>query len=209
MITSCIITNAEHIPKVVNTNRESIKGSPKDSNVYGDGAPIVGDIKRGIISMKRWQRSFSTSTDAANDHISGAELLSKLKVRNGKYYGMYKLICDEEILFGSYYMMRSKPGNMSPGTDEETFDGISKEWISKLSEELKTEIFKFRPVRREWIPKANGKLRPLGIPSPRDKIVQKAIAIVLGLIYEPCFSEFSHGFRPERSCQTAIRQIAN
>lgn len=127
MITSCIITNAEHIPKVTNTNRESIKGSPKDSNVYGDGAPIVGGMKRGIISLKRWQRSFSTSTDAANGHISGAELLSKLKVRNGKYYGIYKLICDEEILFGSYYMMRSKPGNMSPGTDEETFDGISKQ----------------------------------------------------------------------------------
>lgn len=127
MITSCIITNAEHIPKVTNTNRESIKGSPKDSNVYGDGAPIVGGMKRGIISLKRWQRSFSTSTDAANGHISGAEQLSKLKVRNGKYYGIYKLICDEEILFGSYYMMRSKPGNMSPGTDEETFDGISKQ----------------------------------------------------------------------------------
>ncbi len=47
-------------------------------------------------------------------------------VRNGKYYGLYKLICDEDILFGSYYSMKSKPGNMTPGQDEETFDGISK-----------------------------------------------------------------------------------
>ena len=84
-------------------------------------------------------------------------------------------------------MIKSNPGNMTRGTDPETLDGITREWFHKAEEGLKGEEFKFRPARREYIPKANGKKRPLGISSPRDKIVQQAVKLVLDCIFEPHF----------------------
>ena len=141
-------------------------------------------------------------------YLSGGELLSKMKERNGKFYGIYKLICDENILFGAYHNIKSNPGNMTPGSDNLTLDGISQKSISSIAQELKNETFQFKPSKREWIPKANGKMRPLGIPSPRDKIVQKAITMLLELIYDPTFSKYSHGFRPNRGCHTAMRQVS-
>lgn len=102
------------------------------------------------------------------------------------------------------------------GSDEETLDEFSKV-LKRITEELESERFQFKPtrLRREYIPKANGRLmRPRhnnfvgrGIPSPRDKIVQKAMAILLELIYEQEFLDVSHGFRPKRGCHTAIKQI--
>lgn len=80
-------------------------------------------------------------------------------------------------------------------------------WIKELSKELGTGEFKFRPARRIEIPKIKGGTRPLGIASPRDKIVQEAMRMVLEGIYEPTFSETSHGFRKEYSSETAINYI--
>ena len=217
----CLIGNSRHIvatktpsikqntklgPKIDNTKRESIKGFPKGSNSYGDGVPILGNSKGCHSITKVGQRMFSSSTSAVNDkYINGKDLLMKMKVRNGKYYGLYKLISNEDVLFGAYQMIKSNPGNMTPGSDGQTLDGISQNFFRKLSTELITETFQFKPSERIWIPKANGKMRPLGIPTPRDKVVQKAMALLLNLIYEPEF--VPHGFRPNRSCHTALAQI--
>jgi retron-type reverse transcriptase len=103
--------------------------------------------------------------------------------------------------------MKSKPGNMTRGTDSETLDGISNSYFDKLVEELKSEKFQCRPTRRTFIHKSNGKLRPLGISSPRDKIIQESMRIVLYTIFEPKFSKHSHGFRPGRGCHTALAEI--
>jgi retron-type reverse transcriptase len=176
--------------------------------LWGNGVLVVGNRLGSPSITKVRQQFLSTSTSANNDkYITGKVWLSKLRVREGKYLDLYKLICTEEFLFGCYYSIKSNPGNMNPGIDNETFDGISKEYISKLAKSLKDESFKFKPARRIFIPKRNGQLRPLGIPSPRDKIVQKAMALVLSLIYEPIFSDLSHGFRPNRSTHTALREI--
>lgn len=183
-------------------------GSPKGSNSYGDGVLILGSIKKRHYTTKVGQRKFSTSTFAASDkYISGEEWISKLKVQDGMYHRLYKMLCDEEFLFGAYYAIKSNPGNMTQGTDKETLDGISSDYIKKLAKELKTETFQFKPVKRVHIPKKNGKMRPLGIPSPRDKIVQKAMAILLTAIYEPVFLDSSHGFRPNRSPHTALAEV--
>ena len=87
-------------------------------------------------------------------------------------------------------------------------DGLSKNKIEKLSTELTNETFQFKPSKKIWIPKANGKMRPLGIPTLRDKIVQKSMSILLNLIYEPEFSRFNHGLRPNRGCHTALTEIS-
>ena len=72
---------------------------------------------------------------------------------------------------------------------------------------MKDRNFKFKPSLRDFIPKANGKMRPLGIPSPKDKIVQQAIKMIIESVYEPIFLETSHGFRPGRSTITALYEV--
>lgn len=98
---------------------------------------------------------------------------------------------------------------MVRGSDKATLDGISETWFTQTSKELKEEKYSFKPARRVYIPKANGKMRPLGISSPRDKIVQQAVKMVLEIILEPKFLDSSHGFRPNRGCHTALREIRN
>lgn len=127
--------------------------------------------------------------------------------KEGKVTNVWEIISDPEILRQAYEKIKSKPGNMVPGTDQTTLDGISNKWFEVTSNEIINEKYSPKPARRVYIPKSNGKMRPLGIAPPRDKIVQQAILFVLTTIYEPLFLESSHGFRPDRSCHTALRQI--
>ncbi len=97
---------------------------------------------------------------------------------------------------------------MTAGTDGKTIDGMSIERIDRLIESLKDESYQPKPSRREYIPKKNGKMRPLGIPSIEDKLLQEVVRMILEAIYEGQFSDCSHGFRPQRSCHTAMEQIS-
>ena len=96
---------------------------------------------------------------------------------------------------------------MVRGVDHETLDGLPMSWFEKTSKELMQERYKIRPVRRVYIPKENGKTRPIGISSPREKIVQQSLRLVLETVLEPKFLETSHGFRPKKGCHTALKTI--
>jgi retron-type reverse transcriptase len=124
---------------------------------------------------------------------------------------LYRLLYREELYILAYERIKSKPGNMTPGTDGRTIDGWSLADIQAIIQAMRTEQFQFKPVRVAYIPKANGKMRKLGIPSTRDKIVQEALRLILEAIYDsptgPYFRDTSHGFRPHRSCHTALREI--
>src|SRR5437588_6738309 len=124
---------------------------------------------------------------------------------------LYRLLYRADLYIIAYERIKSKPGNMTPGTDEETLDGFSLEAIREMIREMKAEQFRFKPVRQQFIPKPNGKMRKLGIPCVRDKIVQEVIRLILEAIYDsprgPYFSDSSHGFRPQRSCHTALREF--
>ncbi len=124
---------------------------------------------------------------------------------------LYRLMYKEDLYILAYERIKSAPGNMTPGTDGKTLDGFSLQMIRDTIEEMKTEKFQFKPVRTVYIPKTNGKKRKLGIPSARDKIVQEVIRLILECVYEspygPYFHDASHGFRPNRSCHTALREI--
>jgi retron-type reverse transcriptase len=111
------------------------------------------------------------------------------------------------MLIVAYNNIKSKPGNMTPGVNPDTLDGISEEKLEIISKELREEKFKFGASRRIQIPQASGGKRPLTIASPMDKIVQEAIRMVLEAIFEPNFSDQSHGLRPNRSCHTALKQV--
>jgi group II intron reverse transcriptase/maturase len=124
---------------------------------------------------------------------------------------LYRLFYQEDLYILAYERIKSAPGNMTPGTNGKTLDGFSLRMITEIIQEMRTEQFQFKPVRTVFIPKANGKMRKLGIPSTRDKIVQEVIRLILECIYDspqgPYFHDASHGFRPNRSCHTALREI--
>jgi hypothetical protein len=120
---------------------------------------------------------------------------------------LYKLLYDKNLYYAAYQKLKSKPGNMTPGIIPTTLDGLSDEVIVEIIESIKNGTFKFHPGRRINIPKANGGQRPLTIAPPRDKLVQECIRMVLEAIYEPTFNENSHGFRPNRSCHSALRSV--
>lgn len=122
---------------------------------------------------------------------------------------LIKLVGDLDLLIIAYNNIKSKPGNMTPSTNPETLDGISKEWFESISRKILDETFDFSPARRIHIPKASGGTRPLSIASPRDKVVQETIKIILETIYEPVFLDSSHGFRTNKSCHTALKSFYN
>jgi group II intron reverse transcriptase/maturase len=96
---------------------------------------------------------------------------------------------------------------MTHGVTDETPEGMSLEKIDAIIEAMRCERYQFLPARRVYIPKKNGKKRPLGMPVWSDKLVQEVIRIILEAYYESQFSEHSHGFRPKRGCHTALREI--
>lgn len=124
-----------------------------------------------------------------------------------KYERLYRYLFSEEMFAVAYQRIYAKQGNMTPGTDGKTIDEMSLERIERLIVSLKDESYQPHPARRVYIPKKNGKKRPLGIPSYEDKLVQEVVRLLLEAIYEGHFEGTSHGFRPHRSCHTALGMI--
>ena len=125
------------------------------------------------------------------------------------YDRLYRNMFNPRFFMQAYQNIYANEGNMTVGTDGKTIDAMSMERISRLIESLKDESYRPCPSRRTYIPKKNGKLRPLGIPSIDDKLVQEVVRMILEAVYEGSFEDTSHGFRPNRSCHTALRQIQN
>lgn len=136
-------------------------------------------------------------------------LKSKACNKNYTYKRLYRNLYNQELYLEAYDHIYSKEGNMTKGTDGKTIDGTSLARIDKLIESLRNYSYHPQPARRVYIPKKNNpsKMRPLGIPSFEDKLLQEVIRMLLASIYEDTFSPHSHGFRPNRSCHTALTEI--
>lgn len=126
--------------------------------------------------------------------------------KDGVYTRLYRYLQREDIYYLAYQKLYANKGASTRGIDRDTADGFGKAYVDSLISELASGTYKPKPVRRTYIKKANGKMRPLGIPSFRDKLLQEVIRRFLEAIYEPNFSDYSHGFRPNRSCHTALKQ---
>lgn len=120
---------------------------------------------------------------------------------------VYRRMLDIDIFIAAYTELSKNEGRLTAGTTEETIDGASLAKLENIITSLRDKEFKWTPTRRTYIPKANGKSRPLGMPSWNDKVVQMVLKMVLESYYEPMFNERSHGFRPERGCHTALLHI--
>lgn len=119
---------------------------------------------------------------------------------------LYRRVFMPELFLIAYGNLYGNAGAMTKGTTQETADGMSMAKIEALIEALRFERFRWTPVRRVGIPKKDGKVRPLGIPTWSDKLLQEVLRLLLEAYYEPQFSPFSHGFRPKRGTHTALRQ---
>jgi group II intron reverse transcriptase/maturase len=120
---------------------------------------------------------------------------------------VYRQLYNPELYLRAYGRIYRNAGAMTQGTTEETVDGMSKRRIEEIIELLRNERYRWTPVRRVFIPKKNGKRRPLGIPTWSDKLLQEVMRSIMEAYYEPQFSPTSHGFRPELGCHTALRDI--
>ena len=124
-----------------------------------------------------------------------------------KFERLYRLLFNEELFYVAYQKIASNGGSTTKGSDGRSIDEMSLARIETLIASLKDESYQPHPSRRVHIPKKNGKTRPLGIPAFEDKLVQEVVRMILEAIYEGHFETTSHGFRPKRSCHTALLHI--
>lgn len=214
-------------PKGINVQPTRTVGLPKVSNDYGSRATIVptcplirynttrgNTLGRGRVAARVFRNELNYCTNnARTDEVKVVKRLKELHLKCINDPDMiitnnlHKLISDRDILSIAYKKLKSKPGNMTPGITPDTLDGMSNEVLSDISNALRTEEFQFSPARRVKIPKKSGGERPLTIAPPKDKLVQEGMRMILESIFEPTFSDSSHGFRPLRSCHTALKAV--
>lgn len=137
------------------------------------------------------------------------EILERMKENSEKnkeevFTRLYRYLLRPDLYFIAYQKLYSNNGAATEGVDRDTADGFSEAKVEKLIASLADESYCPKPSRRIYLKKPNGKRRPLGIPSFSDKLVQEVLRMVLEAVYEPIFSETSHGFRPGKSCHTAL-----
>lgn len=122
---------------------------------------------------------------------------------------LFRYLLRPDLYYLAYKNLYANQGAATKGVDNDTADGFSGQKIERIIRSLADGTYTPSPARRTYIPKRNGKTRPLGIPTFTDKLVQEALRMVLEAVYEPVFCDTSHGFRPERSCHTALKRVRN
>ncbi len=169
----------------------------------GDGVVVVeySNIQRTTVLDLQVR---TLSSKAGSDATRGSEdnkTLESTKIN-------IKAISNLKNLISAYELIKSNPGNMTEGMDEITLDGITEKYLMNVQSKLKDGIYEFTPARRIQIPKQGKKeTRSLNIAAPREKIVQKAILLIMERYYENKFLDTSHGFRPARGTHTAMKQL--
>ena len=139
--------------------------------------------------------------------IRRLEALATISQQGKQINGLFRLMETPLLWYEAYANIYANKGALTPGVDPTTLDGFSEKRVTAIITRLKTGTYRFRPTRRSYVPKANGKKRPLGISSGDDKLVQEVVRSILEKIYEPILEESSHGFRPGRSPHTALETI--
>jgi group II intron reverse transcriptase/maturase len=121
---------------------------------------------------------------------------------------LYRQLFNPQLYLLAYGRIYSNEGAMTPGADAQTADGMTLGRIEAIIDALRHERYRFRPVKRHYIPKKDGRKRPLGLPTWSDKLVGEVVRLLLEAYYEPQFSDHSHGYRPGRGCHTALSEVA-
>jgi len=134
-------------------------------------------------------------------------LSKQAKSKEYQFDRIYRNLYIPDMYIKAYSNIYSNKGSATSGINDETADGFSEIKVEGIIDKLKDESYQATPVRRTYIPKHNGKVRPLGIPTFTDRLIQEICRMILEAIYEPIFTDNSHGFRPKRSCHTALHKV--
>jgi retron-type reverse transcriptase len=135
------------------------------------------------------------------------DIIGKRGARGLPMERLYRQMFNPQLFLLAYGRIYANKGAMTPGVTGETVDGMSLAKIEAIIDLLRGERYRWRPVKRVYIPKKNGKQRPLGLPTWSDKLVAEVVRLLLEAYYEPQFSDRSHGFRPGRGCHTALTEV--
>ncbi|MEM1393523.1 MAG: group II intron reverse transcriptase/maturase [Cyanobacteria bacterium P01_H01_bin.150] len=190
-------------PKVNKRQRRLELGISRNVKAWG---------KRRIHITVSYRKGFSFNSPdkrgLAGSVEEGQITILKRDIKEGRKVSNLSLIMsDPNFLVASWVRIRSNRGSLTKALTNVTLDGIDARWFVRTSRQMRNGIFQFSPSRRTYIPKPNGKLRPLTMPSPRDKIVQEGMRFLLELVFERTFRECSHGWRPGRGATTVIKSM--
>jgi len=122
---------------------------------------------------------------------------------------VYRQLFNRNLYLVAYGKIYRNAGSMTKGVTQETPDGMSLEKIDAIIDAVRYERYRWKPARRVYIPRKDGKQRPLGMPVWSDKLLAEVIRLILEAYFEPRFSRHSHGFRPGRGCHTALQEISH
>ena len=126
-----------------------------------------------------------------------------------RFYALYDKVYREDVLAFAYECCKANGG--AAGVDGQTFEDIEeyglKRWLDELTQQLKSRTYQPQPVRRVWIPKPDGKQRPLGVPAIKDRVAQMATVLVLGPIFEADLQPEQYAYRPDRSALDAVKHV--
>src|SRR3954449_599366 len=184
--------------------RRSARSSRRSNDLPGrPGEPVTGRRGTGDHDAQRWEACVMQSAETVLDVI-GTRGARGLPVER-----LYRQMFNPQLFLMAYRRLYANKGAMTPGVTGETVDGMSLAKIEAIIDLLRGERYRWRPVKRVYIPKKNGKQRPLGLPTWSDKLVAEVVRLLLEAYYEPRFSDRSHGFRPGRGCHTALTEVAD
>jgi hypothetical protein len=203
-------------------------GSPTSREAQGDGTPIRVSHKNRTVPKGNKGAAHEDGPECVSDtHTQGryqegskawryaklqtTEALLGLLRERGKrglpLNRIYRQLYNTNLYLTAYGRIYRNAGSMTPGVTEETADGTSLETFDTITQALRQERYQWQPARRTYIPKKNGKKRPLGMPVWSDKLLAEVMRMILDAYFDGTFSDHSHGFRAERGCHTALREI--
>lgn len=211
---------SETQPRVIHKSFVAIPANhrQKKRRRWGGGAVVLPRVGRALSNSATTKAEVSSTKKPQSDEprrrmpskmVKRLRAINELSTKNpeAKAEGLVQLMKNPDIWIAAYKKLAPNKGSMTPGGDEGTIDGTSKKHLLLLRDSVLNNTYEPGRTRRVSIPKPTGGSRPLGIPTFRDRVVQEVIRTILETIYEPTFSKESHGFRPNCSQHTALKEF--
>lgn len=188
-------------PPIVVRDGNAVHKAKGQPTKVGQSAPVIQEHRGGIVQFHK------TEVCAMQDANVYLELVHERGKKGLPLERVYRQLFNRNLYLKAYGKIYRNAGVLTPGVNEDTVDGMSLEKIDAIIEALRYERYHWKPARRIYIPKKDGKQRPLGLPVWSDKLLGEVVRMILSAYFEPTFSDHAHGFREGRGCHTALSEI--